>query len=77
MRLGAYRARARPLDQVLATESFGVPVSKIVGVKIDVEGHEAPVARGAYGVLYRNKPLLMIEGALSNRPLMFEIYEFG
>jgi FkbM family methyltransferase len=51
------------LDSLLAEESFSVPASKIAVIKMDVEGHEAHVLKGAEETIRNNLPFLMIEGA--------------
>ncbi|HBK04945.1 MAG TPA: hypothetical protein DDZ81_03665 [Acetobacteraceae bacterium] len=54
------------LDDVLRNASFDVEVSSISAMKIDVEGFEADVLRGAPITLSTHKPLIMIEGANRN-----------
>lgn len=47
------------LDSVLAKRV--APATRIGFVKIDVEGHEASVLRGAIATLSRHKPVLLVE----------------
>jgi FkbM family methyltransferase len=60
--LGVYDIEARPLDALLTDHKFRVPVHKIAAIKIDVEGHEAAVLRGARSIVNRDRPLMMVEG---------------
>jgi FkbM family methyltransferase len=52
-----------PLDEILETGTFAVPVTRIEAIKIDVEGLEEEAIEGAVRTLQRHKPMLMIEGA--------------
>jgi FkbM family methyltransferase len=58
--------RTERLDDVLANRRFDVDVSDITAMKIDVEGFEAEVLRGAIHTLRTHTPLIMIEGANRN-----------
>ena len=58
----------RPLDEVLA-RPFRVPSNRIAAMKIDVEHHEFPVLVGASGVIARDRPFIMIEGANRSPPI--------
>jgi FkbM family methyltransferase len=62
-KIHCFKAPVTTLDAVLVSEKFRVPTSRIVAIKIDVEGHEASVLRGAIGVIRRHRPLLMLERA--------------
>lgn len=53
----------RRLDDLFATTQFRVPAKRIAAIKLDVEGFEAPVLRGAAAILKRDLPFIMIEGA--------------
>lgn len=62
---------ANPVEQAGAVEVLAVPMRRLddyagdigpVGcIKIDVEGHEEAVLRGAAGILLRDRPALIIE----------------
>jgi FkbM family methyltransferase len=58
------------LDDVLVNRRFDVDVSDIVAMKIDVEGFEADVLKGAIHTLQTHTPLIMIEGANRNRAVV-------
>jgi FkbM family methyltransferase len=58
--------RIERLDDVLANREFEVDVADITAMKIDVEGFEAEVLRGAIQTLRKHTPLIMIEGANRN-----------
>jgi FkbM family methyltransferase len=58
--------RIERLDDVLANREFEVDVADITAMKIDVEGFEAEVLRGAIQTLRTHRPLIMIEGANRN-----------
>lgn len=54
------RISTRTLDEVLAAESEG-PGNSISLMKIDVEGHEPEVLRGAQKILQRDGPVILFE----------------
>jgi FkbM family methyltransferase len=54
------------LDRALAERRFRVNTDRIVALKIDTEGFEAPVLLGASDVLRVHKPLIMVEGGCYN-----------
>jgi FkbM family methyltransferase len=66
------RFTTRRLDDVLAKrrflvlKPFLVDVSRIAVIKLDVEGHEAPVLAGAQATIARHKPFVMIESGNRN-----------
>jgi FkbM family methyltransferase len=51
---------ARRVDDLLAERG---EIDRVVGVKMDVEGHESFALRGATRLFTESKPLLMVEGA--------------
>ena len=53
----SYRVRARPLDAVIRESG----VSRVDVIKIDVEGAELLVLKGAQGTIARYRPLLIVE----------------
>lgn len=57
---GSYRVECRPLD------SFDLPPCSLI--KIDVEGHELSVLKGAADTLHRQRPSLIIEAEERHRP---------
>lgn len=69
---------ANPIEGAAATESLIVPVRRLddymevvepVGfIKIDVEGHEEAVLRGASGLLVRDRPTLLVEMEERDKP---------
>jgi FkbM family methyltransferase len=52
-----------PLDEILESGSFAVPITQIAAIKIDVEGLEDEAIEGAARTLQRHRPMLMVEGA--------------
>jgi len=61
-RLTATRLVTRRLDDVLRTRpSARVGTEHIAALKLDVEGHEAPVLRGAGATLANERPFIMVE----------------
>lgn len=67
------KAQAAPIDVLLRGEVIQVPTSPIAAVKIDVEGLEAEVLRGAQETLGRDAPLLIIEGANRDESVRAEL----
>jgi FkbM family methyltransferase len=55
-------AQIRPIDGMLRDHHFTVPINRIAAMKIDVEGLEAAVLRGAQLTIERDHPFLMLEG---------------
>lgn len=70
-RLYSFESPVARLDELLAVEKFSFPTGKIVAVKIDTEGYEAPVLSGCAELLGRQKPLLLVESGHAN-PLVCE-----
>ena len=62
LRMLEFSAAVERLDTVLAGDSILVGDRRIVAIKIDVEGLEAEVLRGAEQTLIRHMPLVMLEG---------------
>jgi hypothetical protein len=62
----------RPLDKVLAARRlfvlppFRADTKRIAAMKLDVEGHEPHVLRGAEATLRRDRPFIMIESGNRN-----------
>lgn len=79
LRFFEFEAHIEALDGVLARNHFSVPVNRVAAVKIDTEGFEFSVARGAAETLRKHRPLVMVEGG--NRvpglgPLMADLGYF-
>ena len=53
------------LDQIMENRKFRFPTETITAIKIDVEGYERYVIKGASNLIKKHKPLIMVEG--SNR----------
>ena len=51
------------LDHILQQRQLAVSVESIAAIKIDVEGLEGEVLKGAEHTISKNKPLLLLEGA--------------
>ena len=71
LRLYSFESQVARLDELLAVEKFSFPADKIVAVKMDTEGYEAPVLSGCPELLARQKPLLLVESGHAN-PLVYE-----
>lgn len=56
---GGVRVATEPLDALIARSRLGA--RRVSLIKVDVEGHELPVLRGAEGTLRRHRPALAIE----------------
>jgi FkbM family methyltransferase len=61
-RIGVVSVESLPLDKIWA--DVGSPTISVV--KIDVEGAEAGVIRGAFGLLQRDRPALMVEASTTS-----------
>jgi len=61
--LNEYEITCRPLDAMVAEHGAGRPISLL---KIDVEGHELSVLRGAREVLARDRPIILFEVLTAN-----------
>lgn len=63
------KVQTRRLDDLLADESVGF-------IKVDVEGHEAAVLRGAERLVERCRPTLLVETSVANSTAApFEVFE--
>ena len=71
LQLGVYNIKARPLDAILASQSFRFPTKRVSAIKIDVEGHERAVLDGARSTIERDYPLLVAEGGTSGPVVAF------
>lgn len=71
------RWRVAPLDTVLRTHRFSIPLDTISAIKIDVEGFEADVIAGATATLRQHKPVLLIEGANRVPDVVSQLTDLG
>ncbi len=76
-KLGRTTLTSRPLSAILREEVFRFEIDKIAAMKIDVEGHEAEVIRGAREMIVQDRPLLIIEGAKRGGPVFQEVVSLG
>jgi FkbM family methyltransferase len=53
--------RDLPVPVVTLDEYFGSEAARIAAIKVDVEGHELAVLRGAQAILDRHAPLVVLE----------------
>ena len=60
-RLFEFEAQVRKLDDVLQADTALLGESKVAAMKIDVEGYERLVLKGAEETLRKHKPLVMLE----------------
>ncbi|MBA4130864.1 MAG: hypothetical protein C0519_05515 [Hyphomicrobium sp.] len=74
-RIAILEINAARLDDVF--EARGDEMQRIVAVKLDLEGHEAPALRGAERIFARTKPLLMIEEANRNPEVVKVMTGYG
>jgi len=58
---GVIEVTGRSLDALMAERATPLPDAAAIVVKVDVEGHEAEVLRGARGLLRRDNALLLYE----------------
>lgn len=61
LRMYEFESPIRKLDEVLSEENFLLG-KKLCAIKIDVEGYEFEVIKGAEATIRTHKPLLMTEG---------------
>jgi len=61
LRFFEFEAPVETLDNALALERFRVPLDRVAAVKIDTEGFESAVLKGAAETLRRHRPLMMVE----------------
>ncbi len=65
------------LDDLLADPDLMPRARKIAALKIDVEGHEAQVLAGAEGMIQRDLPFVMNEGANRSAALVAFMHRHG
>lgn len=61
LRLLEFKTTATTVDTILSGGNFQVSTARIAAIKIDTEGFEPYVVRGARETLIRHKPLVMVE----------------
>lgn len=69
--------KVRPLDAILSSRKFDVPLDEIAAIKLDVEGFEADVIAGAIETIRHHLPMLMIEGANRNPMVVGQLTPLG
>lgn len=67
---GDFEVMALPVDSLVSSH-------RISFIKIDVEGHEAQALRGMTGILQRDKPCIVIEGASAEVQALLEGYGYS
>ncbi len=65
------------LDSLLQRDSLTVSAERISAIKIDVEGLECDVLRGARNTLLMHRPMLLIEGGARNPTVHEELLHHG
>jgi FkbM family methyltransferase len=55
-----HKINGRPLDAI--TKALGI-TNSVQAIKMDIEGHEASAIRGAWKLINKQRPLMMVEGA--------------
>jgi hypothetical protein len=68
-----FTVSVRRIDDLISSYPDVFGGRDIVALKIDVEGMEYPVLRGACEMLRRHRPLLMVEENMKSYP---ELYKF-
>ena len=75
--LVSFRVPVQRLADVISANPNQFEGRRVVAIKIDVEGMEFPVLRGAEQVLLAHQPLIMAEGGASNDPLIQYLLGLG
>jgi FkbM family methyltransferase len=75
-RLAILEIEAGCLDDIFEARG-NKEVERIVGIKLDLEGHEGPALRGAERIFRRTKPLLMVEGANRDSAVVEAMVSYG
>lgn len=75
-KLYEFNSRVTTIDSALNSK-FNFPVSNIFAMKLDVEGHELPVLRGASETIDRFHPIILAEGGNRHLQLIELLKERG
>jgi len=76
-RLVSFRVPVQRLDDVIQSNPNTFRERAIAAIKIDVEGMEYPVLRGAEQLLLEHQPLIMAEGGANNEALIQYLLGLG
>jgi FkbM family methyltransferase len=71
------KLHCKPLDLLLAEGGFAVPIEKIAALKVDVEGHEPQVLRGAAITIARDRPFILVEAGNRNPSVVEILQSYG
>jgi hypothetical protein len=56
------KIKSETLDSLLSANNFRFDAGKVAAIKVDVEGHESQVLRGAHKTIEKNLPFVLVEG---------------
>jgi FkbM family methyltransferase len=56
------KIKSETLDSLLTANKFIFDTGKVAAIKVDVEGHEPQVLRGAHRTIEKNLPFILVEG---------------